>query len=892
MVSSAKVTISEIDKSSIVSSMDGIYAGIVLNCDKGSATVPRLITSETNLIKYYGKPNPKKGSSLFSAITYLQQGNKLWVSRALHEDARYAAALVRCKVTSPPTGHTNAMSPESVTILPIEKGLLESELNSYVFPQYLTNKLYAECEGLLSARVVPLSNEETEFRMTIVSDLSVGDMISFTNESLDVLNKVDDRVGEETPTYTITKMEDRVVDYEVLKVSDTVTATIGDVVYGLEEQLQGSTRYVKKFILQGEPTIVKDVTNSSSLFVSNTDYIAASQVLVIGGDAPTEEFIPENELTGTKVSALNKSLYSEVNHFVTVNAPVTCSVDTKVRKVIQSEYEDRDAFLVTAINQGEWGNKVSISVTRSSNYDTVEGYTNGTQPFFVTVYESGVQVEQFEVTRDYCTDGYGNQMYIEDKINDKSQYIKVKNNLNTIDQEPCYTTRAYWVQNPEDIFNETKTQIVEELLKGHIEVKVNDSSGFEIGDRIRFPLGTTSGVVTLSAEYKITAIDGQKHSLTLDRKIIENTIPLKWTDSTNTERPTTIFAFDPNLNEPDEGILGGIRYFTVSTLNTLYPNYTINTPLTIDGITGTLLDAGANLFNGGSCGSEVTTGDAVNALKLLSNKERTPIQLLIQGGWTDPAFVNAMMSVITAQNATHGFCSVPFDAEEQYVARGTDAIIEAKNSYNLNDSHISIFTGWMKVFDSYNQRNIWVPPDAFAAASQSFVTRNYQIFEAAAGWKRGTLTALEVKCKFDEAERDILVENRLNPIRYKESQGLAIWGNETSLAQPSPLQMRSVAMLLIKIKTDIEPTLENTLFDLNNESTWTIVEGTLNAYMRDEIKAKGGVYDYQVKISEIITDTDLDNRRMPVFIGIKPTSDINFIPVSLTIFNNTIEITA
>lgn len=104
--------------------------------------------------------------------------------------------------------------------------------------------------------------------------------------------------------------------------------------------------------------------------------------------------------------------------------------------------------------------------------------------------------------------------------------------------------------------------------------------------------------------------------------------------------------------------------------------------------------------------------------------------------------------------------------------------------------------------------------------------------------------------------------------------------------------MRSVAMLLIKIKTDIEPTLENTLFDLNNESTWTIVEGTLNAYMRDEIKAKGGVYDYQVKISEIITDTDLDNRRMPVFIGIKPTSDINFIPVSLTIFNNTVEITA
>ncbi len=163
------------------------------------------------------------------------------------------------------------------------------------------------------------------------------------------------------------------------------------------------------------------------------------------------------------------------------------------------------------------------------------------------------------------------------------------------------------------------------------------------------------------------------------------------------------------------------------------------------------------------------------------------------------------------------------------------------------------------------------------------------MFTPAAGWERGQIQALDVLVKYSEGDRDYFVDNRINPVRYKLGSGMSIWGNETTLEKPSPMQMRHVSMLLIVIKEALQA-LEWQTFNLNNESTWVKVEASLNAFMRDEIKAKGGVYNYQVALQEIITASDLDNRRMPIFLGIQPTSDIQMIPVALAVFNNTVDI--
>jgi phage tail sheath protein FI len=164
------------------------------------------------------------------------------------------------------------------------------------------------------------------------------------------------------------------------------------------------------------------------------------------------------------------------------------------------------------------------------------------------------------------------------------------------------------------------------------------------------------------------------------------------------------------------------------------------------------------------------------------------------------------------------------------------------------------------------------------------------MFTPAAGWVYGRLNGLDITARFTEGERDVLVDANINPIRYREGWGLAIWGNETLYVKPSPLQLRSVAMLLIILKYGLANYLEFKLFAMNNQPTWTEVENAISIFIRDTLFTPGGLYAYDVEVTKIITGTDINNRTMPVFVGIQPTMDIKTIPVTLGIFNKTVAI--
>jgi len=82
-------------------------------------------------------------------------------------------------------------------------------------------------------------------------------------------------------------------------------------------------------------------------------------------------------------------------------------------------------FAVFADNPGAWGNSISVRIT---NVNTAE------LTFDIQVYEtvsgSSILRETYTVSRQLKTDGFGRQLFLEDKINNNSDYIRVKNNAN------------------------------------------------------------------------------------------------------------------------------------------------------------------------------------------------------------------------------------------------------------------------------------------------------------------------------------------------------------------------------------------------------------------------------------------------------------------------------
>jgi hypothetical protein len=76
------------------------------------------------------------------------------------------------------------------------------------------------------------------------------------------------------------------------------------------------------------------------------------------------------------------------------------------------------ALSFEAANPGTWGNDISITFEDAAD--------EGTGMFYLIVHDDGVEVERFLVSRDMdARDGFGTNVYVEDRVNRSSMYIRV-----------------------------------------------------------------------------------------------------------------------------------------------------------------------------------------------------------------------------------------------------------------------------------------------------------------------------------------------------------------------------------------------------------------------------------------------------------------------------------
>jgi hypothetical protein len=104
--------------------------------------------------------------------------------------------------------------------------------------------------------------------------------------------------------------------------------------------------------------------------------------------------------------------------------------------VAASGYDQDQLFQIMGVNPGDWNNKIGVivrNVKTGSEAVVTDQYT-----FEIVVYtqdEDGnwAQVEVYKVSRKKKKDGFGRQLYLEDKINGISPYIIVKDNVDLVD---------------------------------------------------------------------------------------------------------------------------------------------------------------------------------------------------------------------------------------------------------------------------------------------------------------------------------------------------------------------------------------------------------------------------------------------------------------------------
>lgn len=944
----SKVVTTIVDRSTLLPAQNGIYAIIAFQTSRGSLE-PQLVSSQDDLKNKFGSPQLKYGTGYFSAKGYLTQSNTLWVKRVVSETARYSGIIVKGKIDSKLSDtEYDIASPDFIPEAIVNPyfsvnskgqkvyGLTKNEIDTFTFEQYPSLREYSQVSDVT---ILSASDNVARIRVSLLDPFEVGMHISVGSKT----------PANTAPLFTITGLETAPQFLEKVTVQEAVTAKAGDKVWSVKKSVQRLSNTLASTCLTGtdvltldttsgihegdelvindlETVIVKSIddrqnqvtlastvaetldhsastidlvtragklitvltrsaTGSSEIFVEASDDIINNNRIIIT-DASVDEHSFKTYEDGNLV--LKKDLFEESWYYLNLDNKVSVSVTDHIYKLLGSDLEERDAMFIYSENPGDWSNKLAIATSPSKNYD------NG---FVLTVYEDGLPVEEYEGTCEPFIDGFGNQKFIEEMVNGRSSRIKVKYNTELVDADgkvmlPLFTTYCLWRQDSTEIFYDYDTPVttLEDVLKGDLKIVVTDTANISMGDRIKFKVSNILGD-EITREYKVQEkqqdADGN-HVITLDRPFAEDELPLG----------ASVIRFNPENNDPATGIYAGRQYFAISKLTKTYPstlsgsvvyNYVLdeagNSVLT----PGILLDAGTNLFTGGSDGDLVTQADFINAYKVFENASKYPGQLILDGGYTTKAFAKYLVELKNARKNGHVYLSSRLS--DELSANYLNDIVEYFTDLGIDDADVSFYAGWQDYFDPDLQMTVQISPDGPAAACQSFTTRQYSFFYPAGGYDNGKVTySLKTVRDFSEGDQDYLVDNRINPFITDEGS-IILWGNETSLRKPSPLQIRSVAMLTLYIKHSVDGMLKYKTFTANNSTLWGQIQGAIDVFMRDQILARGGVYAYKVAVGEVTTDSDIDNRTVNVFIGIQPTSDTKFINCKIAIFNKASEIT-
>lgn len=190
-------------------------------------------------------------------------------------------------------------------------------------------------------------------------------------------------------------------------------------------------------------------------------------------------------------------------------------------------------------------------------------------------------------------------------------------------------------------------------------------------------------------------------------------------------------------------------------------------------------------------------------------------------------------------------------------------------------------TGWKYIYDRYNDKYIWIPTCADHAGAYARTDSTNDAWFSAAGQQRGIIkNAIKLAFNPNEAQRDQLYPNRINPIVTFPNIGTMIYGDKTLLNLNSAFNRIPTRRLFIVLEKTLTRASRFALFEFNDAITRAQARNICESYL-SQVKSKRGVDDYRVIIDETNnTPAVIAGNQLKGTILIKPNYSINFIELN------------
>jgi hypothetical protein len=285
-------------------------------------------------------------------------------------------------------------------------------------------------------------------------------------------------------------------------------------------------------------------------------------------------------------------------------------------------------------------------------------------------------------------------------------------------------------------------------------------------------------------------------------------------------------------------------------------------------------------------------GDLISmtGMYALSDPEQVDIDLMAVPGHSSSNVMQALISVCANQRMD---CMAIIDPP--FGLTVSEIILWHNGQHPLNDVQLNsdvaaLYWPWLKMTDTFNQVDVWVPPSGailYVYANNDSIAAPWF---APAGLNRGMLPST-ISDVFDRptlAERDLMYgwSNAVNPIiQFSDVSGFVVWGQKTLQRLPTALDRVNVRRMMFVAEKEIRAGSRYLLFE-PNDALFQAQFTTMTTSILESIKSGRGLYDYLIiDDSSINTPATIDRNEFWAQIGIQPTKAVEFMYLEFSIHN-------
>ena len=208
-----------------------------------------------------------------------------------------------------------------------------------------------------------------------------------------------------------------------------------------------------------------------------------------------------------------------------------------------------------------------------------------------------------------------------------------------------------------------------------------------------------------------------------------------------------------------------------------------------------------------------------------------------------------------------------------------DAVDNLDNA-SLDTNYTATYYPWVKYEDDVNNISIYLPA-TYDVMRNIALTDNIAFpWFASAGYTRGIVECSRSRIKLTQDDRDLLYENRINPIATFNDVGVLIWGNKTLQVAESALDRISVRRLLLQARKLIAAVSKRLVFEQNDDIVRNEFLNLVNPIL-DGIKNERGLIDFRVVLVDRAETDDENLLRGKIYV--KPTRTLEFINLEFII---------